>query len=307
MLDALCALPEVDQKRIGVTGNSGGGNMSAFITAVDSRPAAVAPSCYLTSWMHNIENELPCCAEQEPPGIPGAGLEMPDLMIAYAPRPHLILGQNNDFFDPRGTRETFETVKKFYALLGKEENVESFLGNYGHGYHDTNRQAMYRFFSKHLGLDWIHPEPESVQDTDEELFCTPSGDVYELPGARHPRVFMAEKARVLAEERAGIPFEERKAALAKVLEIDRAGVPYFRLLRLFQTEKKETFYARFGLDEEKMILLVIAIPAVTIPVHPGRNMAIILEVAAMNNRQKKLGYNTAEEFNQRLMEQAMEE
>ena len=42
---------------------------------------------------------------------------------------------------------------------------------------------------------------------------------------------------------------------------------------------------------------------ITIPVRPGRNLAIILEIAAMNNRQKKMGYNTAEEFNKRLMGQ----
>ena len=69
----------------------------------------------------------------------------------------------------------------------------------------------------------------------------------------------------------------------------------------------EKVYDRFGLDEEKMNILGIDVPSITIPVHPGRNMAIILEVAAMNNRQKKLGYNTAEEFNKRLMEQMMEE
>lgn len=69
----------------------------------------------------------------------------------------------------------------------------------------------------------------------------------------------------------------------------------------------EKVYDRFGLDEETMNILGIDVPSITIPVHPGRNMAIILEVAAMNNRQKKLGYNTAEEFNQRLMEQMMEE
>ena len=40
----------------------------------------------------------------------------------------------------------------------------------------------------------------------------------------------------------------------------------------------------------------------TIPVRPGRNLSIIIEVAAMNNRQKKMGYNTAEEFNKRIME-----
>lgn len=65
----------------------------------------------------------------------------------------------------------------------------------------------------------------------------------------------------------------------------------------------EKMYDRFGLDEEYENILGINIPAITIPVHPGRNLAVVLEVAAMNNRQKKMGYNTAEEFNKRLMEQ----
>ena len=62
-------------------------------------------------------------------------------------------------------------------------------------------------------------------------------------------------------------------------------------------------YDRLGLDDEKMDILGIEIPSITIPVKPGRNLAIILEIAAMNNRQKRMGYNTAEEFNKRLMEQ----
>lgn len=62
-------------------------------------------------------------------------------------------------------------------------------------------------------------------------------------------------------------------------------------------------YDRLGLDEEKTNILGIEIPSITIPVKPGRNLAIILEIAAMNYRQKKMGYNTAEEFNKRLMEQ----
>ena len=60
-------------------------------------------------------------------------------------------------------------------------------------------------------------------------------------------------------------------------------------------------YDRFGLEAEYMDIMGINIPATTIPVKPGRNLAIILEIAAMNNRQKKMGYNTAEELNNRLM------
>ena len=65
----------------------------------------------------------------------------------------------------------------------------------------------------------------------------------------------------------------------------------------------EKLYDRFGLDEEVENILGIGVPAITIPVHHGRNLAVVLEIAAMNNRQKKMGYNTAEEFNQRLIQQ----
>ena len=55
-------------------------------------------------------------------------------------------------------------------------------------------------------------------------------------------------------------------------------------------------YDRLGLEEQYMELLGVKIPMYTIPITPGRNLAVILEVAAMNNRQKKMGYNAAQEF-----------
>ena len=64
----------------------------------------------------------------------------------------------------------------------------------------------------------------------------------------------------------------------------------------------QKMYDRFGLTEEYENILGIDITSLTIPVKPGRNLSIILEVAAMNNRQKKMGYNTAEEFNRRLLD-----
>ena len=62
-------------------------------------------------------------------------------------------------------------------------------------------------------------------------------------------------------------------------------------------------YDRLGMEEEKINILGIEIPCITVPVRPGRNLAIILEIAAMNNRQKRMGYNTAAEFNKKLMQQ----
>ncbi|MBP3308792.1 MAG: HPr(Ser) kinase/phosphatase [Clostridia bacterium] len=61
-------------------------------------------------------------------------------------------------------------------------------------------------------------------------------------------------------------------------------------------------YDRLGIDEETTDILGIKVPSITLPVRPGRNLSVVIEVAAMNNRQKRMGYNTAEEFNKRLME-----
>lgn len=59
-------------------------------------------------------------------------------------------------------------------------------------------------------------------------------------------------------------------------------------------------YDRLGLEDQYMDILGVRVPMNTIPVTPGRNLAVILEVAAMNNRQRKLGYNSALEFTERI-------
>ncbi len=59
-------------------------------------------------------------------------------------------------------------------------------------------------------------------------------------------------------------------------------------------------YDRMGLEAEEYDILGIKVPSITVPVHPGRNLAAILEIAAMNFRLKRMGYNTAEEFNKQL-------
>ncbi len=61
-------------------------------------------------------------------------------------------------------------------------------------------------------------------------------------------------------------------------------------------------YDRLGLDEQTTEILGISVPSIVLPVSPGRNISVVIEVAAMNNRQKRMGYNTAQEFNKRLME-----
>ena len=64
--------------------------------------------------------------------------------------------------------------------------------------------------------------------------------------------------------------------------------------------KQQTTYDRLGLDEQYTEILGVQIPMNTIPVTPGRNLAVILEVAAMNCRQRRMGYNPAQEFTEQM-------
>ncbi len=59
-------------------------------------------------------------------------------------------------------------------------------------------------------------------------------------------------------------------------------------------------YDRLGLEDQYMDILGVKIPMYTIPITPGRNLAVILEVAAMNNRQRQMGYNSAKEFTEQI-------
>jgi len=64
-------------------------------------------------------------------------------------------------------------------------------------------------------------------------------------------------------------------------------------------------YDRLGLEQEYDEILGLKVPKLTVPVRPGRNLAVVIEVAAMNQKQKSLGYNAAEELNKRMLENAL--
>ena len=67
--------------------------------------------------------------------------------------------------------------------------------------------------------------------------------------------------------------------------------------------KTQEVYDRLGLEDQHMDILGVKVPMYTIPITPGRNLAVILEVAAMNNRQRQMGYNSAKEFTEQINRQ----
>ncbi len=257
-LDYLLSRPEVDGTRIGMTGTSGGGTMTTFVNALEDRVTMAAPSCYITTWLHNLENELPTDLEQMPPGALAAGLDMGDFLIARAPRPLAILGQDNDFFDPRGMIETYEEVRRVYRLLGAEPAVRLVIGTGDHGYSHSNRETMYGFFNEMANHSAPSVEPENIGVSPEpEIWCAPGGQVRNLPDNCYARDFIAAKAERLIAARKKHSPQELTVIMRRLLQLDDPFIPHYRVLRIRRDDSG--IYSRFGLEtgEEGRLMCVL--------------------------------------------------
>jgi len=243
-LDYLLTRNEVDPKHVGVTGNSGGGTMTTWLAGVERRWTMAAPSCFVTTFRRNTENELPADTEQCPPMALALGLDHSDFLAAMAPKPIVILAKEGDYFDARGSEEAYARLRELYKLLGAEENIELFIGPGYHGYSQENREAMYKLFNRVTGISDTHKEPELVIEKDETLYCAPRGQVCTL-NSRPVYSFTKELSKELAaQRRKRIPLKMLKREIAKVLGFRGSTafqtgkvVPEYRIMRNWRSRK----------------------------------------------------------------------
>lgn len=250
-LDYLISRDEVDSSVIGVTGCSGGCTIASYVLALDERPTMAALSCAITTWQHNVENEHPIDIEQLPQTLGIEKLELADLLIAAIPRPILIMGQSNDFFDLRGTREIQAELDKFYKLLNCPQDTKLFCGIGDHSYSLEHRFEMHKFFGKYANLKAIdfknldqNPIPEN------QLFCTPNGKISELPLTISHDQIAADYCREISLARKKLNVGELRKQITKKLAIGKTFVPYYRVLRLSIYSQTNCF-GRFALETEK--------------------------------------------------------
>jgi dienelactone hydrolase len=233
-LDYLLTRKEVNPKHVGITGCSGGGTMTTWLCGVERRWTMAAPSCFVTTFLHNCENELPADTEQCPPGALALGLDHDDFLAVMAPKPIIILAKEMDFFDVRGGQQAYERLRRLYGLLGAQESVSLFVGPGYHGYSQESREAMYRWFNRATRIGDARTEPNLTIEKDETLWCTPHGQVSEL-NSRPVYSFTAEKAKALARKRPKelTPPQLRQEVrrLLNLPEEKESSAPSYRVLR----------------------------------------------------------------------------
>jgi dienelactone hydrolase len=233
-LDYLLTRPEVDPKQVGVTGCSGGGTMTTWLCGVDQRWAMAAPSCFVTTFRRNCENELPADTEQCPPRALALGLDHSDFLAAMAPKPIVLLTKEGDYFDRRGSEQAYERLRRLYTLLGDEEDISLFVEEGGHGYTQKSREAMYRWFNRATHVSNAQTEPNLTLEKEETLWCAPKGQVCEL-NSKPIYAFTAEKAKALAAKRPKeftLPQLRRQVrALLHLPAAEKSSAPDYRILR----------------------------------------------------------------------------
>ena len=133
-IDYLAARGDVDMKRIGVMGNSGGGTISLFGAALLPRLAAAMPSCYFCTFKDSIMS-IHHCADNYVPGLLQYA-EMADIMGLFAPKPVvLVAGKEDTIFPIGGVRKGFRQLKRIYRAAGAENHCHLVVGEEGHRFY----------------------------------------------------------------------------------------------------------------------------------------------------------------------------
>jgi cephalosporin-C deacetylase-like acetyl esterase len=165
-LDLLSKLPEVDGDKMGVTGISGGGAISWFLGAADTRAKVVAPVCGNSTLedqvsKRTLDGHCDCMMI-----INTYGWDFQDIGALIAPRPLYIAQADRDGLNTiESSRRVYSELRDFYSLFGAEEDIDFISTPGGHSYHKNSRQEIFSFFLKHLMDKEI--APEAAGDVDE--------------------------------------------------------------------------------------------------------------------------------------------
>jgi cephalosporin-C deacetylase-like acetyl esterase len=275
-LDYLASRPEIDAKKLGCTGCSGGGTLTAYLMALDDRIVCAAPSCYITSLERLFATIGPQDGEQNIPGQVAFGMEHADYLALRAPKPTLLLTNTKDFFDIQGSWTTFREAKGVYGILGRPECVDLAEFNQGHGYPKEHREAAVRWMRR-----WMLDKNDAIVEgafpieKDATLQCTRSGQVMEDYKDKSVFDLNALRETELAAVRAKFQADHSRDELLKEVRRLIALRPLPKLIKALDAGELR----RDGYTIRKLVYETepgIKVPALQFVPNKGRQAGIVL-------------------------------
>lgn len=201
-IDYLESLPEVDASRIGAAGCSGGGALTTFIGALDSRIKAVVPACYPASFRVLFPTGEPH-GEMTFPHFLASGLDTADFVELAAPKPWLLEATEVDqyHFDHQGVEMVYHEAQKWYELYGASDKIGYVLGPGTHGMPLISREAVYKWMIRWLkNGEGDYHEQAVPMFSNAELRVTASGHVENEPQSRKLYQILAQESDALRKE-----------------------------------------------------------------------------------------------------------
>lgn len=252
-LDYLASRPEVDAKRLGCTGNSGGGTLTSYLMALDDRIYAAAPSCYLTSMRSLINVNGPQDAEQNIFGQIARGMTHAEYIMMHAPNPTLMCVATRDAFRIAGAWGTFREGKRFFARLDHPERIDLVETDETHGFHLQLREGAVNWMNRWLNGKHDHiSEPAFEVLAKADYTVTESGQVLDLPGERTVFDINADAEQALATARTKTWTDSPQSELLNRVH-ELAGIRRTALLPKAKVEQIASI-AREGYELRKLTL-----------------------------------------------------
>lgn len=175
-IDYLYTRQDVDRSRVGFTGESGGGNSTYWIAALDDRVRLAAPVCAVTSFDYWIRNNRNWDWHQRPPGIRKIA-DISTLLALIAPRPLLVVtalrGTDSEEVPFDEAEGAVREARRIYDLYGAGANIQHWESSSSHGYQRDKRERMYGWVERHfLGRRTdVSAEKAFLFETQSDLTC----------------------------------------------------------------------------------------------------------------------------------------